>query len=221
MKKITIIIITLAMIIVIVAPFLIVLLPEIKTSVKDIVLNWSDVGEILDKFVQIMSAALIPILIFYFGRQDANRKDLEIENLKLKKEEKYHEEAKELTAGIQKAFKETYKKIKIKNYILSNFDSMSRTGTEIFQHHISNKFGGEEKRILIYKILTEMQIFYERDNQYSFHLISLAENPRVEWSIGVAFNEIYFCNVLNKLAEEFDSDLHLKRVIEILKDLDE
>ena len=79
MKKIIeIILITIAILFWIFAPLLIILLPEIKTSYKDIVLNWSDVGEIIDKYIQIMSAALIPILIFYFGRQDANRKDLEL-----------------------------------------------------------------------------------------------------------------------------------------------
>ena len=73
-KTIEIILITIAILFWIFAPLLIVLLPEIKTSYKDIVLNWSDVGEILDKFVQIMSAALIPILIFYFGKKNSDRK---------------------------------------------------------------------------------------------------------------------------------------------------
>lgn len=79
MKKIIEIILK-ASIIIFIISLLIDLFPEIKTSVKDIVLNWEDVGDILDKFVQIMSVALIPILIFYFGKEDAKRKDLEIEN---------------------------------------------------------------------------------------------------------------------------------------------
>ena len=236
-KTIEIILITIAILFWIFAPLLIVLLPEIKTSYKDIVLNWSDVGEILDKFVQIMSAALIPILIFYFGREDANRKDLEIENLKLKKEEKYHEEAKELTAGIQKAIALTCEQLK--NQILhlkkEHADQNLNNQLEIYidyrisystfnekiKYCIVDIFSEKEKRTLVNKILTKMNILREDYGNYVFFINSLTESYKTEWSSAFGSDKISFCKVLEKLAEEFDSDLHLERVIEILKDLDE
>ena len=67
--------IVILIIIAIVVSILIVLLQEIKTSYKDIILSWSNIGKILDKFVQITSVASIPILIFYFGKKDSDRKD--------------------------------------------------------------------------------------------------------------------------------------------------
>ena len=224
MKKITKIILRASLVIFIIS-LLIELLPEIKTSVKDIVLNWSDVGEILDKFVQIMSAALIPILIFYFGKEDSDRKELEIENQKLKKEQKYREEAKILILGIQNSFEEIFKNM-LDNinspYYETTFD---RHYTTQFQNYTSKIFAEKEQRILVNRILTKMNIFSEytyRENiKYKFFIDSLMENYKTEWGNEPSHNVRSFCNVVEKLAEEFDSDLHLKRVIEILKDIDE
>ena len=196
MKKTTIIIITLAMIIVIVAPFLIVLLPEIKTSYKDIVLNWSDVGEILDKFVQIMSAALIPILIFYFGRQDANRKDLELkirqqtEELRKFIDEYLMPEVKNLADRISED-----KIDKFNSYIYSSFIQLSDNSQGLFY----------EKNLEL--ILNKTVIYFDivlNFEDYSSNVklrISMLFSTMSEYLYNSLTNEI----VLKKLINQIDN----------------
>ena len=87
MKKITKIILRASLVIFIIS-LLIELLPEIEISYKDIVLSGQVISDILDKFVQIMSAALIPILIFYFGKEDSDRKELAKEKVQQEKRSK-------------------------------------------------------------------------------------------------------------------------------------
>ena len=233
MKKIIgIILITIAILFWIFAPLLIVLLPEIETSYKDIVLNWSDVGELLDKFVQIMSAALIPILIFYFGKEDADRKELEMKKQKLKKEQKYREQSQYLVVNIQKAFKKIHDDISLDlSQVQGNIINFASAKTfdqyyaEKFQNYISLIFAEKEQRTLVNRILTRMNIFSEdqhRDDiKHSFFIDSLMKNYKTEWGNEPSNNVRSFCNVVEKLAEEFDSDKHLETVIEILKDIDE
>ena len=232
MKKITKIILRASLVIFIIS-LLIELLPEIEISYKDIVLSGQVISDILDKFVQIMSAALIPILIFYFGKEDADRKELAKENQKLKKEQKYREEAKELIAGIQNSFEESYNHLLSETASLkSNIINFSYGGSTVkqyyaekFQIYISKIFAEKEQRILVNRILTKMNIFSEyqhRDDiKHSFFIDSLMENYKTEWGDEPSNNVRSFCNVVEKLAEEFDSDKHLETVINILKDIDE
>ena len=86
----------------IIVSVLIVLLQEIKTSYKDIVLSWSNLGRILDKFVQIMSTALIPILIYYFGKKDSDRKELAKEKVQQEKRSETVEDYNTLLKDLKK-----------------------------------------------------------------------------------------------------------------------
>ena len=192
-KTIEIILITIAILFWIFAPLLIVLLPEIKTSYKDIVLNWSDVGEILDKFVQIMSAALIPILIFYFGRQDANRKDLEL---------KIRQQTEELRKFIDEHLIPEVKKCKV-------YENPTEDIINAFNRNVGQSF-----RLLV---LNSKGLFYY-DGIYSvFNKVGLkvdiSRNPK---NYSPSVKKIY-CVIFNIISENLYSaltnEIALKKLI--------
>ena len=66
-----------------------------------------------------------------------------------------------------------------------------------------------------------MNILYENQGKYNFFTTSLMENYKTEWGDNSSNHNQSFCNVLEKLAEEFSDDTHLEKVVEILKDIGE
>ena len=150
-----------------------------------------------------------------------------------KEEQKYRERAEKLIIGIQNSFKEIYKDVlsdmsSLKKYQINSpyyGTTFDRYYTTQFQNYTSLIFSEKEQRILVNKILTKMNIFSEyqhRDDiKHLFFIDSLMENYKTEWGDEPSNNVRSFCNVVEKLAEEFSDDTHLETVINILKDIGE
>ena len=204
----------------------------------------TQIGKVIDKIVQYLGIIAIPLVLFYFQQKSvADQKKLEEQKQETellkeeaqqqKEEQKYRERAEKLIIGIQNSFKEIYKDVlsdmsSLKKYQINSpyyGTTFDRYYTTQFQNYTSLIFSEKEQRILVNKILTKMNIFSEyqhRDDiKHLFFIDSLMENYKTEWGDEPSNNVRSFCNVVEKLAEEFSDDTHLETVINILKDIGE
>ena len=204
----------------------------------------TQIGKVIDKIVQYLGIIAIPLVLLYFQQKVVtDQKDLEEQKQKiaslnnimqqLEKEKKDSEHAQKLIVSIQNSFTKIYNDLLSDVTLLVNHHTIysgfgqrfDRYYAEQFQIYISKIFAEKEQRILVNRILTKMSIFseyqHEDDIKHSFFIDSLMENYKIEWGDEPSNNVRSFCNVLEKLAEEFSDDTHLETVINILKDIGE
>ena len=71
-----------------ISAFIIVYLSNYETSLNAITLNWKDMGRILEKWIAILGIVAIPVVLYFLGQQEQQRKEKEKANkLKEKIEE--------------------------------------------------------------------------------------------------------------------------------------
>ena len=71
-----------------ISAFIIVYLSNYETSFNDITLNWKDMGRILEKWIAILGIVAIPVVLYFLGQQEQDKKDKLIQEEKQRQDEK-------------------------------------------------------------------------------------------------------------------------------------